>query len=173
MQDGAEESALCSPRVLSGPSRGLTGGKHRPRLRLGSASRRESLQSWGAASTSCFLSCFHLVWPFFAIIPHHYFWLGFFLFFFHVCFSFYFGMFLPTKNISISIFFSCATFHHCVQYRMCQWWQYVYQLNIWLLFKTKQEACGWVPCFVSHEGLVCLYLHLRAPSYGSLVDQGL
>lgn len=26
----------------------------------------------------------------------------------------------------IYILFFCATFHHCVQYRMCQWWQYMY-----------------------------------------------
>lgn len=25
-----------------------------------------------------------------------------------------------------NIYFFCATFHHCVQYRMCQWWQYMY-----------------------------------------------
>lgn len=99
------------------------------------------------------------------------FFLFFLLFFVLFCFVlFLFNVVLPFQRYStlfvilecfrpqkIYLFFLCNISSLCAISYVPMVAIYVYQLNIWLLFESM-----WLnSMFISHEGVVCLYLHLK------------
>lgn len=70
-----------------------------------------------------------------------------------------FGMFCPQKK---NLFFLCNISSLCAISYVPMVAIYVYQLNIWLIFKSM-----WLnSMFISHEDVGCLYLHLKLHLWG-------
>lgn len=65
--------------------------------------------------------------------------------------------FCPQKYRFVFFFFLCNISSLCAISYVPMVAIYVYQLNIWLLF----ESIWLNSMFISHEGIVCLYLHTK------------